>query len=273
VDQRGIMASIFGAPRALVGVIHVAALPGTPRSGLGVQAIAMAAVADGRAYREAGFGGLMIENMHDRPYLKRGVGPEVVAAMTAVASAVRREVPGLPLGIQVLAGANRESLAVAHACGGRFVRVEGFVFAHVADEGLMESDAGRLLRYRRAIGAENVLVFADVKKKHSAHALTADVDIVETARAAEFFLADGVVVTGTSTGRPAAPAEVLAVAESVTLPTLVGSGITAENIGAYASADAFIVGSSIKRDGLWSNTVDAARAAALVKAFETLPAP
>ena len=151
--------------------------------------------------------------------------------MTVVATAVRREVPALPLGIQVLAGANHESVAVAHASGARFVRVEGFVFAHVADEGLMQSDAGTLLRYRRQVGAEAVAVFADVKKKHSAHAMTADMDIAETARAAEFFLADGVIVTGTATGRPADRAEVEAVADAVSIPTLVGSGTTPENIG------------------------------------------
>jgi membrane complex biogenesis BtpA family protein len=215
----------------------------------------------------------MIENMHDRPYLRREVGPEIVAAMTAVGNAVRAEVPGLALGIQVLAGANPASLAVAHACGARFVRVEGFVFAHVADEGIMQSDAGGLLRYRKAIGAEGVAVFADVKKKHSAHALTADVDLVETAHAAEFFLADGVIVTGASTGRPADPAEVRAVAGAVAIPTLVGSGITAENVGEFARADAFIVGSSLKHDALWSNAVDPHRAAALVAAFQKLPAP
>jgi uncharacterized protein len=273
VDSRGAIASLFGARRALIGVVHVAALPGTPGASLGVEAIVETAVADARCYREAGFSGLMIENMHDRPYLRRSVGPEIVAAMTAVGRAVQAETRSLPLGIQVLAGANRESLAVAHACGARFVRAEGFVFAHVADEGLMESDAGVLLRYRRSIGADAVLVFADVKKKHSAHALTADVDLVETAHAAEFFLADGLIVTGTSTGRPADPAEVRAVAGAVGIPTLVGSGITAENIGEFAPADAFIVGTSLKRDGLWSNAVDPARGAALVAAFEKLPAP
>ena len=113
------------------------------------------AVAEARAYRDCGYTALMIENMHDRPYLKGAVGPEVVAAMTAVGQAVRREV-ALPLGVQVLAGANREAVAVALACGADFVRVEGFVFAHVADEGLIEASAGELLRYRRAIGAERV---------------------------------------------------------------------------------------------------------------------
>jgi len=270
MDRPGIIRSLFGAPRALVGMIHVEALPGTPASSRTVEAIAEAAVRDARVYHEAGFNGLMIENMHDRPYTRGEAGPEIVAAMTAVGREVRRAV-SLPLGVQVLAGANREALAVAHACGARFVRVEGFVFAHVADEGLIESCAGELLRYRRAIGATEIRVFADIKKKHASHSITADVDLAETAHAAEFFLADGVIVTGISTGRPADPAEVRAVNEAVGVPTLVGSGVTAENIGGFAAADAFIVGSSLKKDGFWSNPLESARAAALVRAFGKLP--
>src|SRR6266545_5565588 len=204
--------SIFGAPRALIGVLHLRALPGTARAQLGLDAVVETVLAEARQYQAAGFQGLMIENMHDRPYLKGAVGPEVVAAMAVGGREVRRAAR-LPLGVQVLAGANREALAVALACGAGFVRVEGFVFAHVADEGIIESSAGTLLRYRRAIGAERIRVFADIKKKHSAHTLTADVSLVETARAVEFFLADGVIVTGTSTGRPADPVEVNAVRE------------------------------------------------------------
>ena len=172
--------------------------------------------------------------------------------------------------IQVLAGANSWAVAIAHACGASFVRVEGFVFAHVADEGLIESSAGALLRYRRAIGADGVRVFADIKKKHSAHAITADVDIVETAKAAEFFRADGVIVSGIATGQPADADEVRAVSGAVAIPTLIGSGITPENMACYADADAFIVGSSVKRDGLWSNPLDEARVRAVARAFQAL---
>ena len=272
MDAAGIIDALFGAPRALVGMLHVPALPGTPRAGLAVEAVAEAIVAEARQYQSAGFHGLMIENMHDRPYLKGAVGPEVVAAMAVVGREVRRSV-GLPLGVQVLAGANREALAVALACGAAFVRVEGFVFAHVADEGLIEASAGALLRYRKAIGAAGVRIFADVKKKHSAHAITADVDIAETAHAAEFFLADGVIVSGTSTGRATDPAEVRAVSDAVGIPTVVGSGITALNVSAYASADAFIVGSWLKQDGVWSNPLDPSRLEALVRAFRAASPP
>jgi hypothetical protein len=150
------------------------------------------------------------------------------------------------------------------------VRVEGYVFAHVADEGIIESDAGMLLRYREQIGAGHVKIFADVKKKHAAHAITADVNLAETAQAAEFSLADGVIVTGTSTGRQTEPKEVQAVAAAVGIAVLVGSGVTPENIGQYPGADGFIIGSSVKRDGHWANAIDAARVQAMAKAFVAL---
>jgi membrane complex biogenesis BtpA family protein len=239
----------FGRPRALIGVLHVGALPGTPSASHSIDAL--------------------IRQTLDRPYLKGSVGPEITAAMTALAREAKRET-GLAIGIQVLAGANREAIAVAHASGADFVRVEGFVYAHVADEGVIESCAGELLRYRRAIGAERVLVFADIKKKHSAHAITADVSLTETGKAAEFFLADGVIVSGAATGVPASPEEVRDVAQSVGVPVLVGSGITAANLECYSTAQGLIVGSSVKQGGIWSNPLDPDAVRALAAAFGKL---
>ena len=65
-----------------------------------------------------------------------------------------------------LLGANQEAIAVAHSSGAQFIRAEGYVFSQVSDEGWMDSCAGELLRYRRMIGADNVLIFTDIKKKH-----------------------------------------------------------------------------------------------------------
>ena len=137
----------------------------------------------------------------------------------------------------------------------------------------MEADAGELLRYRKALGASSIRIFADIKKKHSSHALTADVDLVETAHAAEFFQADGVVVTGAATGRPADPAEVDAVSAAVGVATLVGSGITEQNLAGFGAADAFIVGSSVKVGGLWSNPIDPARLETLARSFRRAATP
>ncbi len=267
--REDIIQSIFGTRRALIGMVHVGALPGTPSNTQPLSQICRVATEEAGVLRDSGFSGIMLENMHDRPYLKRSVGPEIVASMAIVGQAIR-EASGLPTGIQILGGANHEALAVAQACGGSFIRAESFVFSHVADEGIMEADAGDLLRYRRAIGAEDIRVFTDVKKKHSSHSLTADVDLAETARAAEFFLSDGVIVTGTATGRSADPNEVEAVSQAVEIPTLVGSGLTAANLARFAVADGYIVGSSIKKDGLWSNPMDVARIDSLIAAYQRL---
>ncbi len=140
-------ADIFARSNALIGMIHVQALPGTPRGSMPVEAIVSQAVDEARLLADAGFEGIILENMHDVPYLRRTVGPEIVAAMTTVGAAVREAASGVSLGIQILAGANKEALAVAHAVGAQFIRAEGFVFASIADEGLLdEADAGPLLR-------------------------------------------------------------------------------------------------------------------------------
>ncbi|MDQ7821440.1 MAG: BtpA/SgcQ family protein [Candidatus Eremiobacteraeota bacterium] len=251
--------------KAIIGMIHLDALPGTPPAQASLGEVLKKALEEASIYRESGIDMLALENMHDVPYLKGGVGPEIVAAMAVIAYEVRKST-GLPCGIQILAAANREALACAMAAELDFIRAEGFVFAHVADEGIIDGCAGDLLRYRRQIGASKVLVLTDIKKKHSSHALTSDVDIAETARAAQFQLSDGLIVTGVSTGAETDMEELAAVKDAVTIPVLVGSGITLENMERYLGrADALIVGSYFKYDGLWRNGVDPGRVKAFMK--------
>lgn len=275
---------MFAKSKSVIGMIHVGALPGTPRHGESLAAITDRAVEEAGVFVEHGLDGIIIENMHDVPYVCGQVGPEIVAAMTAVGLAVREKIlasasshrpaiaarsatkdsgtrTGIPLGVQILAAANRAALAVAHAIGADFVRVENFTYAHIADEGLMPTaEAGPLLRYRRQIGAERVKVVADVKKKHSSHAITSDVSLAEAARTTEFCGADGVVVTGVATGEPTRPEDAATVRESVSVPVWIGSGLTPENLPAlWPHADVFVVGSYLKVDGLWSNALDAER--------------
>ena len=250
-------------------MIHVAALPGTPGGRLPVAEIIALAVREAEIYRAAGVHGLVIENMHDTPYLRGQVGPEIVAAMTVVAGAVKAA-SGLPCGLQILAAANREALAVALAAGLDFIRAEGFAFAHVADEGLIQSCAADLLRYRRSIGAEHVQVWADVKKKHSAHAITADVSIGETAHAVEFMRGDAVIVTGAVTGDAPQAADLVAVKAVTHLPVYLGSGVTAANVAGYAAADGFIIGSEFKAGGHWQAPVDRARVERFLAAWSAI---
>lgn len=253
-------------------MIHVAALPGSPGSRLSIEEIVDRAATEAEELARAGFDAIIVENMHDRPYVHGGHGPETVAALTRAALAIRETAPELPLGMQVLSGGNREALAIALAVGGSFIRCENFVFSHVADEGLLSiAEAGPLLRYRRAIGAERIAVLCDIKKKHASHAMTADLSIAEAAEAAEFFGASGVIVTGAATGKPVEIDELAAVRKATKLPLLVGSGATPEALGGlFRFADAVIVGSFIKKGGVWSNAIDPARCRRLVEARDKI---
>jgi uncharacterized protein len=263
---REIMIKLFARSKPIIGVIHVGALPGTPRGSQSVSELVDSARNEARVYRETGVDGLIVENMHDVPYMRGEVGPEIVAAMAAIGVAVKNE-GGLPVGVQILAGANIEAMAVAHAAGLDFIRAEGFAYAHVADEGLIQASAAKLLRYRKMIGAERVQVWTDVKKKHAAHAITADVSLGDTAETVEFMGADCVIVTGSATGKAPKLEDVQEAKSHCGLPVFLGSGISEHNIaGFYGYADGFIIGTAFKVDGLWSNTIDPLRVTSFMKA-------
>lgn len=252
-------ATKFFKSKKIIGMIHVQALPGTPKHEKQIDEIVEIAVQEAKIYQECGIDAILLENMHDVPYLNRNVGPEITAAMTVIAKEVKRNV-GLPCGIQILAGANKTALAAALAAGCEFIRVEGFVFSHIADEGLMNADAGELMRFRKQIGAEHIAIFTDIKKKHSSHSITADLSISDFAKACEFFLSDGIIITGKSTADKADISELLETRKAIKLPILIGSGITTENISKYWNyADGFIVGSHFKEKGNWQNPVSRER--------------
>ena len=255
----------FQLKKSIIGMVHVDALPGTPKYNGNLRLTIEKAIKEAEIYSSLNLDAVMIENMHDVPYLNRNIGPEITTLMSVILYEIKKQLD-LPCGIQILAGANKDALAAAHSAGADFIRAEGFVFAHVADEGMFNSDAGELLRYRKQIGAENIKIFTDIKKKHSSHAITSDVDIVDTAKAAEFFLSDGVIITGSSTGKEPSLEEIKAVKEAVDIPVLAGSGITLENVNAYLEyCDGLIIGSYFKEDGKWFNTVDRERVKTFVK--------
>lgn len=251
-------------------MVHVRALPGTPAYAGETSTIIETAVKEAELLRAAGVDGILLENMHDNPYLNRNVGPEITAMMAVIGRKVR-EVASLPVGVQILAGANKAALAVALAADLQFIRVEGFVFLHIADEGQMDSDAASLLRYRRQIGADRILVLTDIKKKHSSHAITADVGLDETAKAAEFFRSDGLVITGTSTGAVTEKSDIDSARNVTGLPVLAGSGVTATNLDQYFHCcDGVIVGSTLKRNGHWANELDPGRVQEFVDKLNSL---
>lgn len=251
-------------------MIHVPALPGTPFNKLTPKEILNKCMEEAAIYKQSKIDSVMIENMHDAPYLKRNVGPEITSLMSIIGYELRKVFPNEPLGIQILAGANKDAIASALNADLDYIRAEGFVFGHVADEGIFESDAGDLLRYRKNIGAQGIKVFTDIKKKHAANQITKDVSIADMAKNAQFFGSDGIIITGTTTGGEADFND-LKQAKEGKLPVFLGSGITNDNIMNYFDfANGFIVGSYFKKDGLWSNDLDSQKVDGLVQQFNMI---
>ena len=260
--------AIFGRRKAVIGVIHLPALPGSPDyDGARMDSLTQLALAEAERYRAGGIDGLIVENHGDIPFAKpEELGPETAACMAVITQAVR-VTSGLPVGVNVLANGAVAALAVAKAAGAAFVRVNQWANAYVANEGFIEGKAGAAARYRAWLRARDVAIFADVHVKHGAHAITGDRSIQELARDVEFFDADVAIATGQRTGDAATLDELRAIAGGTSLPVAVGSGVNPDNVGDILSvADAVIVASYLKRDGVWWHDVDPERLAVFMRA-------
>ncbi len=260
--------AIFGRRKAVIGVIHLRALPGSPDyDGASMDALLAHALSEAERYRAGGLDGLIVENHGDIPFAKPAdLGPETAACMAVITQAVRTATR-LPVGVNVLANGAVQALAVAKAAGAAFIRVNQWANAYVANEGFMEGRAAEAARYRAWLHARNVKIFADVHVKHGAHAITADRSIAELARDVEFFDADVAIATGQRTGDSATTEELRTIAAGTSLPVAVGSGVNPDNVGDILSvADAVIVASYLKQDGVWWNEVDPARVATFMAA-------
>ncbi len=259
---------LFRVRKPIIGVIHLAALPGAPRyDGQTMSEIYAAAEADAKTLSEGGVDGIILENASDMPFSRpEHIGPSTVAALTAACLAVRAIVPN-PIGITCVANGVIPALGVAKAVGAGWVRANQWVNAYVANEGFLNGPAPEAMRYRSNIRAGDVAIFADVHVKFGAHAITADRSIAEQATDAEWFDADVLIASGTRTGSPTEPREVAEVRAGTNLPVIVGSGLTADLVPSlFPTADGAIVGQWLKRDGRWWNPVDPRRVEQLMKA-------
>ena len=254
----------------LVGVIHLPALPGSPRNTRSTLEAARSAAADAKVLADAGYDLVMIENFGDVPFFAGRVPSITVSAMTVCAMAVRDAAPSIPLGVNVLRNDADAALAIACAVGAACIRVNVHTGARVTDQGLVQGEAATTVRTRMSLGAAAVAVWADVDVKHSAalapRSLTQEAhDLVHRA------MAETLLVTGEGTGRAVDFAKLDEVRRAVPgTPLLVASGATLEMLPELASrCDGVIVGSALRANGVAGGSIDAARAAAFAKAFRS----
>ena len=254
-------------PKFLAAMIAVLPLPGSPLYDGNDQRVIDQALSDLEHYKKAGVDSILLENDHDLPYIQPPLDEKGIALMTRIAKEIRNRFDG-PIGVQMLEAANITSLEIAAEADLDYIRVEAFVFAHVGGSGVINGSAGKILRRRKELNADHIKVFADVKKKHGSHSLTIDLDIKDEIMQAEFFLADGVIVTSQFTGVNPDKGDLIKAKSVTKLPVLIGSGMTPGNIQEYLPlADGFIVGSCFRKDGKFLEILEPERLNKFMKAF------
>ena len=250
--------------RCLLGVVHLPALPGAPSYGGKLEAVRQSMRRDLLALKRGGAHAVIMENFGDAPFAAESAGPAAVACLTSLACEARTLFPG-PLGINLLRNDGLGAMAIAAAAGADFIRVNVLVGARLADQGVLNGIAEKLLRFRRRIGADRIRIFADVDVKHSAP-LAPGYTLEDEARDAwERGGADALILSGAGTGHGTDPDHVRRAHTSApSAPLLLGSGTTLDNLADYLpEASGFIVGTALKRSG----KIDPARVRAFVRAL------
>ena len=233
----------FSCEKPLIGMIHLAPLPGSyGYTGECLDEIMEKARRDLDVLQAGGVDGVIVENFGDAPFAKYAP-KETVAAMTVVVSDVVRAAR-VPVGVNVLRNDGIAALSIAAATGAAFVRVNVFCGVAFTDQGMIEGNSRELLDLRKRLGCD-VKILADVHVKHAAHLTT----IEEAALDADRNRPDGLIVSGIGTGKRTPPENLTKVKQMTNLPVFIGSGVRIDNLSTYHAADGFIVGTILKEGG------------------------
>ena len=266
----------FPQAKPVIGMVHAPPLPGSPGFCGDSSSILTSVLKDAEAWCEGGVHALMLENFGDTPFFPRRVPAHCLTQLTVLAVEMLRRFD-IPLGINVLRNDGLGALSIAHAVGAAFIRVNVLCGARVADQGVLVGIAHQLLRERQALNATDAAgkidILADVDVKHSAPLAPRPLaeEVNETIHRGG---ADAVIVSGSGTGQPTDVESVQAAKSAAgETPVLVGSGVTLATLdGLFSTADGFIVGTSLKRDGIATNPVDPNRVQEFMRQYASLAA-
>ena len=260
----------FGTKKkAVIAMVHIGALPGTPLYDLdgGMSKLVDNAASDAEKLQAGGVDAVMFGNENDRPY-SLAAPLEGVAAMTAVVQAIAPSLK-VPFGVNYLWDP-KASIAVAQATGAKFVR-EIFTGVFASDMGIWAPDCAGAVRLRRNLGRPDLKLLFNINAEF-AHSLDARPIELRAKSAIFSSLADAILVSGPITGQPADRTDLRKVCEAVTqVPVFANTGVNIDNVSDVLSvADGVIVGTHFKIDGNTWNAVDGTRVKRFMDAVDLL---
>jgi membrane complex biogenesis BtpA family protein len=255
-----------GGRKAVLGMVHLKPLPGTPFHTEGsLGRILDDAVRSASALRDGGADGCLIQTV-DRVYsVENESDPARVAAMALIVRAVveATDGDGFRVGVQLMRNAVQASLAVAKVTEASFVRVGTLVGATLTAQGLVQANPLDVMEYRRKINAQDVRIIADADSMHFSW-LGGGRPTGRVAKDAQQAGANAICVSHpdeqrmldmVASARQSAPA----------MPVLLAGNTTHENAARLlAVADGAFVGTCLEQDG-WGGPIDIDRVKAYVE--------
>jgi len=262
-----VTAPLFANRYPVIAVLHLLPLPGAPHFAGSMPDVIARMTTDLNAYKAAGVDGVIVENFADVPFFPDRVPTQTVESMTTAAEVARQNFDG-PIGINVLRTDALSALEIAAKVGAQFIRVNVHMHPVVSEQGILVGRSHETLRRRAELGAD-VQIWADAAVKHGRPLV--EIPLADEVRdLVERGCADAVIISGSRTGVPSSPADVQTAASATDAPVYIGSGVTPETVGELPRARGFIVGSSLKRDGVAANEVEPGRVQRFIEAVNAL---
>lgn len=245
---------MFGTEKAIIGLLHLKALPGDPFYEGSMETVIRQAREDLDALQEGGVDGVLITNEFSLPYEKQ-VSRATLGAMGRVIGALDGRFR-VPYGVEAIydADATIEICAAAEASFSRCV----FTGAYAGDLGLVDRDVAKTLRLRRALGMQHLKLFYFVNSEGEVY--LNDRSWEEVTKTMIFNCRpEALVVAGGMAGSSPADTLLAKVKEAAgdAAPVFCGTGCRTENIGQiFQVADGAFVGTTFKKDGKFTGAVE-----------------
>ena len=237
--------NFFGKKKPIViGMIHCAPLLGYENSP-GINESEKKFVQDLKALIGGGVDAIMIENNYDIPHFETAKLSTIPQLTDLCIKA--RKLTQKPLGLCVLWNDYETALSIAKIANFNFIRIPVFIDRVKTHYGIFDGKFKEVIKFRKKINADNILIFADVQVKHAEHLIKRSLG--HAVRAAVGKKADAIIITGKWTGDPPMIEDVIEAKKAAkNVPIILGSGITPENVKNYM-VSGLIVGSYFKGNG------------------------
>jgi uncharacterized protein len=259
--------SIRGAKKPIIGMVHLAGLPGSVHFTDTFSSIMERAVIETKILMDAGFDAVLFQNTGDVPALEEG-DEATVAFMTAVGLRLREITPNL-LGVNVLMNGSKASLAIAKAISADFVRIKINAGVVATSTGIVQANPHDVLAFRNRIAAHNIDIIGDLYDRTAAPIGEFPIEVLADL-AIRHADVDALVVSGY--GEEDLVNRLKYLREKLPNALLmVGGGAKISNLSTLIEiSDAIIVGSSIKTNGGFLDPLDPKKVEAFVKVAQKL---